>query len=142
MKPIIKWPGGKSREFDKIKDLIPQYSRYIEPFFGGGAVFFELMPFKAEINDISSSLMGFYELVREQNEELKNILLEYDSSFQSLINKCDLNSSKILEAYFDDDINKSIDIINFIISKTYVSSDLVLDLSSYKKIVMASVFLL
>ena len=37
MNPIIKWPGGKSREIDKIQPLIPEYDRYVEPFFGGGA---------------------------------------------------------------------------------------------------------
>ncbi len=139
MKPIIKWPGGKSREFDKIKDLIPQYSRYIEPFFGGGSVFFELMPPKAKINDISSSLMCFYELVKNQNEEFKNILLEYDGSFVSLINTCDLYSDKILEAYLNNDNTKSIDIVKFIISKTELSKELVLDLDSYTKTIIASV---
>lgn len=53
MKPIIKWPGGKSREIDKIESLIPDYKRYVEPFFGGGALFFHLEPKSAAINDIS-----------------------------------------------------------------------------------------
>ena len=39
MKTIIKWPGGKSREIEKIRNLIPDFDRYIEPFFGGGAVY-------------------------------------------------------------------------------------------------------
>mgnify|MGYP000541494504 FL=1 len=39
MNPLIKWPGGKSREIDKIKPLIPEHKRYVEPFFGGGALF-------------------------------------------------------------------------------------------------------
>ena len=42
MKPLLKWPGGKAREIDQIIDLIPEYDRYIEPFFGGGAMFFHL----------------------------------------------------------------------------------------------------
>ena len=46
MQPLIKWPGGKSREFEYIKDIIPSYERYIEPFFGGGAVFFNFNPRK------------------------------------------------------------------------------------------------
>lgn len=139
MKPIIKWPGGKSREFDKIEDLIPNYSRYIEPFFGGGAVFFELMPSNAKINDISSSLMCFYELVRDQNEEFKNLLLKYDNSFQSLIHTCDLYQNKILEAYYNDDEDKSINIIKFILSKSETSKELVIDLDKYSKTVIASV---
>ena len=49
MKPIIKWPGGKSGEIQKIHDLIPPFDRYIEPFFGGGALFFHLMPPRAAV---------------------------------------------------------------------------------------------
>ena len=44
MRPIIKWPGGKSGEIAEIEPLIPSYNRYIEPFFGGGALFFHLAP--------------------------------------------------------------------------------------------------
>ena len=44
MDTLIKWPGGKTREFNNIKDLIPPFERYVEPFFGGGAIFFQLKP--------------------------------------------------------------------------------------------------
>ena len=54
MNPLIKWPGGKSREITQIEDLIPRYDRYIEPFFGGGAVFFNQKPNHSYINDICS----------------------------------------------------------------------------------------
>ena len=64
MRPIIKWPGGKSGEIEKILPLIPAYDRYIEPFFGGGALFFHLKPSRAAVNDISADLMEFYRLVR------------------------------------------------------------------------------
>lgn len=138
MKPIIKWPGGKSREFDKIKNLIPQHSRYIEPFFGGGAVFFKLMPSNAKINDISSSLMYFYELVKEQNKEFKDILLTYDSSFQSLIYNCDLYHNKILDAFYNNDV-ELIDIIKYVLSKSKIENELVLDLEVYSKTIIASV---
>ncbi|MEQ8225144.1 MAG: DNA adenine methylase [Candidatus Eremiobacterota bacterium] len=40
MNPLIKWPGGKRREYKYIDSLIPACTRYIEPFFGGGAIFF------------------------------------------------------------------------------------------------------
>ena len=50
MQTLIKWPGGKTQEFPYIKDLIPTFDRYIEPFFGGGAIFFQLKPQKAIIN--------------------------------------------------------------------------------------------
>lgn len=41
--PIIKWTGGKRRLLKEIKKYIPEdYNDYYEPFFGGGALFFDL----------------------------------------------------------------------------------------------------
>ena len=48
MKPMIKYAGGKSREIEVIKRFIPEYKgKYIEPFLGGGALYFYLEPEKA-----------------------------------------------------------------------------------------------
>ena len=88
MNPIIKWPGGKSGEISKIESLIPSFDRYVEPFFGGGALYFYLKPKKAAINDISKSLMQFYELVKAQDTDLYAYLLCYNSSFQRLQQIC------------------------------------------------------
>lgn len=75
MQPLIKWPGGKNSEFQIINNYLPKnYSRYIEPFFGGGAVFFNLPPQSAIINDISENLINFYSLVKEGNECFRNYL--------------------------------------------------------------------
>ena len=61
MKPILKYPGGKRKELNIIKKFIPQYEgKYIEPFFGGGALFFELEPKNSLISDINQKLMNFY----------------------------------------------------------------------------------
>lgn len=100
MKPIIKWPGGKSREIDQIKALIPQYKRYVEPFFGGGALFFHLMPEAAAINDISAQLMDFYRLIKVQDPQLHKLLLCYDKSFRQLISACEAESRALLELFF------------------------------------------
>lgn len=61
---LIKWPGGKAKEYLYIKDLIPEYDRYIEPFFGGGAIYFALGPQKAIINDFSGDLMDLYRFLK------------------------------------------------------------------------------
>lgn len=84
MRPIIKWPGGKSRELNRILPYIPPFQRYIEPFFGGGALFFHLCPAQAAVNDISPALVQFYRLVQAQDQELYELLLCYDRSFQHL----------------------------------------------------------
>lgn len=85
MRPIIKWPGGKSRELDKILPYIPPFQRYIEPFFGGGALFFHLCPAQAAVNDISPALIQFYRSIQAQDQELYELLLCYHDSFQHLI---------------------------------------------------------
>ena len=96
---LIKWPGGKSREIKYIENLIPKYERYIEPFFGGGAMFFYLKPKKAVINDISTNLIHFYNLVKENNTEFENFLKSYDTSFQKLLAACDCRINEILDTY-------------------------------------------
>ena len=117
MKPIIKWPGGKSREIEKIKALIPTFDRYIEPFLGGGAVFFYLEPKKAEINDISKSLTSFYSMVKDQNTIFKKYLLSYNESFSSMLIFCDKKSNDLValfnkfknEIINKDDLSKKVD---------------------------------
>jgi DNA adenine methylase len=61
MKPILRWLGGKQRQLKHIRPHIPKdFEWYHEPFFGGGAVFFDLMPKHATINDQFRLLMAFY----------------------------------------------------------------------------------
>lgn len=100
MKPIIKWPGGKSKEISQIEGLIPEYKRYVEPFLGGGALFFHLEPRKAAINDVSNSLMQLYSLIKNQDRELYNLLLCYNDSFKTLIAVCNKARKELLEMFF------------------------------------------
>ena len=100
MNPLIKWPGGKSREIAIMKDYIPQHKRYVEPFFGGGALFFDLAPECAAINDISGDLMLFYKLVKDQNPELRQLLLCYNSSFRQLMELCRRESLEMMHLFF------------------------------------------
>lgn len=86
VQPLIKWPGGKSREFTQIRELIPPFNRYIEPFFGGGAVFFQLKPHKAIINDICRELTDFYKFVKGEHdkEKFKNELYQYVLNWEKI----------------------------------------------------------
>lgn len=69
--PILKWVGGKRQLLSEIMPLINKNcSTYVEPFVGGGAVFFELQPKKAIINDFNSELINVYRVVRDNVEEL------------------------------------------------------------------------
>lgn len=100
MNPIIKWPGGKSREIDKIERLIPEYKRYVEPFFGGGALFFHLAPKSAAINDISESLMRYYKLIKDQDQQLYDLLMCYSNSFNHIVSVCRGETNELLRIFF------------------------------------------
>lgn len=76
---MIKYRGGKSKEIPNIMWHIPRFTgRYIEPFLGGGALFFYLEPRQAIINDINSKLMDFYRGVRDEYESLRKELDEIE----------------------------------------------------------------
>jgi len=100
---LIKWPGGKSREIKYFEDSIPSFERYIEPFFGGGALFFHLMPSKSIINDISSNLISFYKMIQSQNEKFQDLLISYDNTFKSLIKHAEESESLLFEKYTNND---------------------------------------
>lgn len=79
---MIKYRGGKSKEIPNIMWHIPRFSgRYIEPFFGGGAMFFYLEPRRAVINDINTKLMNFYRGVRDDYSNLRRELDEIETLY-------------------------------------------------------------
>lgn len=82
MRPMIKYRGGKSKEIPYIEQHIPTFTgRYIEPFLGGGALFFHLEPEYAIINDINSKLIGFYRGVREDYARVRTELNELEDLY-------------------------------------------------------------
>ena len=59
--PFVKWAGGKRQLLTQIKERMPEkYNNYFEPFVGGGAVTFALLPENALINDINKALINAY----------------------------------------------------------------------------------
>lgn len=94
LKPMIKYRGGKSREISTLIWQIPHFrGRYIEPFFGGGALFFHLEPREAIINDINKKLMGFYDGVRNQYDSLRKELDELEELYA--INRAEFDKLKV-----------------------------------------------
>jgi len=82
VKTLIKWPGGKTRELETIRAAMPEdFSVYIEPFLGGGAVFFDVDVDRYLINDVNADLIDFYRFVQCQSvdffTELGKILKDW-----------------------------------------------------------------
>jgi DNA adenine methylase len=77
IKPYLKWAGGKRQLLFEIKKHLPgniQNYTYYEPFIGAGALFFELQPKKAIINDFNAQLILTYTVIKENVEELIDLL--------------------------------------------------------------------
>lgn len=75
IKPILKWAGGKRQLLNTINRLKPQdFNRYIEPFCGGAAVYFNLCPNNAIIGDKNKDLINCYKQVRDNLSYVKREL--------------------------------------------------------------------
>ena len=72
VRPFLKWAGGKRQLLPEIRRYIPKkiQGTYYEPFIGGGAVFFDIQPKKAVINDRNSELIDCYEVIRDSVDDL------------------------------------------------------------------------
>ena len=84
MNPVLKYRGGKSREIPRFLQYIPDdFERYIEPFFGGGAVYFYLEPENAIVNDVKERLMLFYRQLRDSYPEMRVQLDEFQRIYEA-----------------------------------------------------------
>ncbi|MEP3115818.1 Dam family site-specific DNA-(adenine-N6)-methyltransferase [Nisaea sp.] len=78
MKPFIKWAGGKRWLTDHPDFEVPAFSgTYIEPFLGGGAMFFHVKPNKAILTDANKRLIEAYLAVRDNYQSVEKKLLKY-----------------------------------------------------------------
>lgn len=73
--PFVKWAGGKRWLATKHTHLFPDVvTRYIEPFLGGGAIFFKNRYSGAILADINSELIECYKVIRDEWESLDKLL--------------------------------------------------------------------
>jgi DNA adenine methylase len=81
IKPFLKWAGGKRWLVDRPEFAIPSYSgRYIEPFLGGGAVYFSLVPSSALLSDVNPKLINTYVAIRDNWQGVVDRLAEHHAS--------------------------------------------------------------
>ena len=84
MNPVLKYRGGKSREIPRFLQYIPDdFNRYIEPFLGGGAVYFHLEPDNAILNDINDRLITFYQQLRNNYPQMRQQLDELQRQYEA-----------------------------------------------------------
>lgn len=81
IKPFLKWAGGKTQLLTELHKLIPlEYNKYIEPFIGGGAMFFSLNSEKSIISDSNEELINTYKQIRDNVENVIKILKTFENT--------------------------------------------------------------
>ena len=89
VKPFLKWAGGKGQLLSEIEKYYPfengEITKYAEPFVGGGAVLFDILSkYDLEaiyISDINAELINTYRTIRDDIEELIDMLMVMQSEF-------------------------------------------------------------
>ena len=92
VKPFLKWVGGKRKLIPQLEAKFPDYIKsneftYVEPFLGGGAIFFYLITKynikKAYLNDLNDKLIDCYQNVRDHSEKLIKQLKKLEKDYYS-----------------------------------------------------------
>lgn len=100
--PPLKWAGGKRWFAANHKGLIPKnFNKYIEPFVGSGALFFDIQPESALLADLNGELINLYSVIRDKPKELamkmgqhhRNHDKEYYYKMRSTVCKTDLTKA-------------------------------------------------
>ncbi len=92
-KPFLKWAGGKNQLLRQFENYYPpelrkeKIKRYIEPFIGGGAVFFEIMQKyniqSSYISDVNKNLILTYRVIQHQPDILLEFLEQYQKEYDN-----------------------------------------------------------
>lgn len=93
-KPFVKWVGGKRQLLKQFRDreLYPpkgfdtSKNTYFEPFVGGGAVFFDLLPEKSVLSDLNKELVVTYNVIKNNVDKLIQSLKKHKISKEYFLN--------------------------------------------------------
>ena len=85
-KPFVKWVGGKRQLLSQFRlmnlyppeKFKPNNGKYFEPFVGGGAVFFDLLPETAYLSDLNNELVITYNIIKNDVENLIKSLKNHE----------------------------------------------------------------
>lgn len=120
-KPFLKWAGGKAKLLPEIENRLPKkdikegkIKTYIEPFIGGGAVFFYMLSKynfdNLIISDINKELILTYRVIKDKPKELINILEKHDKRYNNLSS---LEEKQEFYYFIRDKFNKGKETINY-----------------------------
>ncbi|MDR3358264.1 MAG: DNA adenine methylase [Desulfovibrio sp.] len=93
VRPFVKWAGGKGQLLKEIQKIYPTglgkiYTKYAEPFVGGGAVLFDILNkytlHEVYISDINKELIATYTAIRDSLEELSTLLKIFHNEYNKL----------------------------------------------------------
>ncbi len=102
-KPFVKWVGGKRQLLAQFRSMNlyppekfdPKTGRYFEPFVGGGAVFFDLLPEKAFLSDLNNDLVITYNVIKNDVEKLISSLKKHKTDKEYFLTIRAQNSNEI-----------------------------------------------
>ena len=118
-KPFFKWSGGKSKEFNKVVDWMPDsYGTYYEPFVGGGAVWLGLNPQKAVIGDFYDEVTNFYNILKVEGQSFIDECNEvFKNKIDILINNAGITSDNLTIRMKEEEWNR---VINLNLTSTFL----------------------
>lgn len=106
MRAIVKWPGGKERELNTIRKFMPEFKgKFIDPFVGGGAVYFDILDKQCAINDSSKELINLYKCIKNKDVDFKNSLYQMCDEFEEISRYVANNKELLLGLYEDNTID-------------------------------------
>ncbi|MDR2195338.1 MAG: Dam family site-specific DNA-(adenine-N6)-methyltransferase [Gallionellaceae bacterium] len=95
-RPLLKWAGGKTQLLGALLPKVPKkYGRYIEPFFGGGALFFALNPKNAIIADSNPELINLYRCVACDPDGVIAYLRRYKNTEEAFYSARAMNTATL-----------------------------------------------
>ncbi len=102
-KPFVKWVGGKRQLLKQFRllnlyppaNFDPKLNKYFEPFVGGGAVFFDLLPEKAELSDLNEELVIAYNVIKNDVDGLIKSLKKHKYEKEYYLKVCAKNPKEL-----------------------------------------------
>jgi len=102
-RPFVKWVGGKRQLLLQFKEINlyppdnfnPSTGTYFEPFVGGGAVFFDLLPREAILSDLNKELIATYNVIKNSVEKLIKSLKKHQNDKEYFLEMRAKNVSKL-----------------------------------------------